>query len=183
MTKKEQIIIDGVDVSECNFRLERDNQQKCECTHATGFGVICDCHSWQNCYFKQLACKTQLSIKQSKELIRLRKELQESTVKNRNLKQECDELISEKDFYLQKIEVLDLECEELKKQLETSEEWRIKAESLNEKLELRNTRYRKALEEIEGMLQVIVESNKVYPLRSNLYKILDIIRKAKGEEE
>lgn len=75
------------------------------------------------------------------------------------------------------------ECEELKKQLETSEEWQIKAESLNEKLELRNTRYRKALEEIEGMLQVIVESNKVYPLRSNLYKILDIIRKAKGEEE
>lgn len=43
-------------------------------------------------------------------------------------------------------------------------------------------RYLKALEEIEGMLQVIVESNKVYPLQSNLYKILDIISKAKGEE-
>ena len=43
-------------------------------------------------------------------------------------------------------------------------------------------RYRKALEEIEGMLQVIVKSNKVYPLQSNLYKILNIISKAKGEE-
>ena len=30
--------------------------------------------------------------------------------------QECEELISEKDFYLQKIEVLDQECEELKKE-------------------------------------------------------------------
>lgn len=174
MTDKQEMIIDSVDVSGC---IDFGSQFNCMIRGHR------NCASFPNCYFKQLACKTQLSIKQSKELIRLRKELQESTVKNRNLKQECDELISEKDFYLQKIEVLDLECEELKKQLETSEEWQIKAESLNEKLELRNTRYRKALEEIEGMLQVIVESNKVYPLRSNLYKILDIIRKAKGEEE
>lgn len=40
------------------------------------------------------------------------------------------------------------ECEELKKQLETAEKWRIKAEGLNEKLELKNTCYRKALEEL-----------------------------------
>lgn len=39
-----------------------------------------------------------------------------------------------------------------------------------------------ALDEIEEMLQVIVKSNKVYPLQSNLYKILNIISKAKGEE-
>lgn len=51
--KKKEIIIDGVDVSECNFRLERE-KQKCECCHATGFGVICDCEKWHNCYFKQL---------------------------------------------------------------------------------------------------------------------------------
>lgn len=57
MTK--QIIINGVDVSECNFRLERDNQQKCECSHATGFGVICDCEKWHNCDFKQLKRKEQ----------------------------------------------------------------------------------------------------------------------------
>lgn len=50
-----KIIIDGIDVSKCNFRLERDNQQKCECCHATGFGVICDCEKWHDCYFKQLA--------------------------------------------------------------------------------------------------------------------------------
>ncbi len=53
MTNK--TIIDGIDVSKCNFRLERDNKQKCESSHATGFGVICDCEKWHNCYFKQLA--------------------------------------------------------------------------------------------------------------------------------
>lgn len=47
-------IINGIDVSECNFRLEREGKQKCECTHATGFGVICDCENWHNCYYKQL---------------------------------------------------------------------------------------------------------------------------------
>lgn len=40
------------------------------------------------------------------------------------------------------------ECEKLKKQLKTSEKWRINAESLNEKLDIKNTRYRKALEEL-----------------------------------
>lgn len=50
----DKIIIGDIDVTECNFRLERDNQQKCECCHATGFGVICDCEKWHNCYFKQL---------------------------------------------------------------------------------------------------------------------------------
>lgn len=57
------------------------------------------------------------------------------------------------------------------------DEYKIK-KNKNEELD----RYRKALEEIEGMLQVIIESNKVYPLQSNLCKILDIISKAKGEE-
>lgn len=49
-----KIIIGDIDVTECGFRLERDNQQKCKCYHATGFGVICDCEKWNNCYFKQL---------------------------------------------------------------------------------------------------------------------------------
>ena len=52
----------------------------------------------------------------------------------------------------------------------------------DERLTKENERYRKALEEIEEMLQVIVKSNKVYPLQSNLYKILNIISKEKGEE-
>ena len=52
------------------------------------------------------------------------------------------------DDFAKQLEAKTQECEELKEQLETSEEWRIKAEGLNEKLELKNTRYRKALEDI-----------------------------------
>lgn len=58
-------VINGIDVSECNFRLEREGKQKCECTHATGFGVICDCENWQNCYFKQLK-RTELAFENLK---------------------------------------------------------------------------------------------------------------------
>ena len=73
------------------------------------------------------------------------------------------------------------EYEGLKKQLETSEEWRIKAESLNEKLELKNTCYRKALEEIEGIAKNFGSYAAWQEQRIN--KILDIINKAKGEED
>ena len=75
------------------------------------------------------------------------------------------------------------ECEELKKQLETSEEWRIKAEGLNEKLELRNTCYHKALEEIEGYVRDNSDFDKSDTLNSKTgaYDILDIINKAKGD--
>ena len=70
------------------------------------------------------------------------------------------------------------ECEGLKKQLETSEEWRIKAESLNEKFELRNTCYRKALEEIEEYCNNVLSFTAVRTTESD---ILNIINKAKGE--
>lgn len=42
-------------------------------------------------------------------------------------------------------------------------------------------KYEKTLEEIEGILQMIVESNKVYPLQSNLYKTLNIISNARKD--
>ena len=78
------------------------------------------------------------------------------------------------------------EYEGLKKQLETAEEWRIKAESLNEKLSIEKYRYRKALEEIEkqckcyGRSKYTQEFDREYggELDTN---ILDIINKAKGE--
>ena len=147
MADKEQIMIDGVNVSKCKYLPYCNDKQG-------------NCAFEPNCYFKQLARKTH-------ECEELKEKYEALKLEN----QEGYEIVAE----------LKHECEEQKKQLETSEEWRIKAESLNEKLELRNTRYRKALEIIEGMLQAIVETNKVYPLQSNLYKILDIINKAKGE--
>lgn len=68
------------------------------------------------------------------------------------------------------------ECKELKKELNGSEKWRIKAEGLNEKLELKNTRYRKALEEIEEYINQYEMLGKL-----NIKYILNIINKAKGE--
>ena len=82
------------------------------------------------------------------------------------------------------------ECEELKKQVETTEKWRIKAESLNEKLDLKDTYYRKALEEIEKELKedVYCESQECgcddFEECLNCVKtqILNIISKVKGKE-
>ena len=95
------IIIDGVEVQQCLF-IGVNGLTAYKIPYCREFTN--NCKDNPNCYFKQLARKSQ-------------------------------------------------ECEELKKQLETSEEWRIKAEGLNEKLDLKNTRYRKALEEIEKIAQ------------------------------
>ena len=91
----------------------------------------------------------------------------------------------------EKLDKKEHECEELKKQLETSEKWRIKAESLNEKLDLKNTRYRKALEEIEQEITALhyitipfhrgITHELADIVQEYKNKILDIINKAKGE--
>lgn len=67
------------------------------------------------------------------------------------------------------------ECEELKKQLETSEKWRSESD-------LQNTRYRKALEEIEKYLQTQLDGfgNDVYEMqKSAINNIRNIISRAK----
>lgn len=75
-------IIDGIDVSYCRYyRLDTEQYEHvCKLTNK-----LCRCNN--NCHFKQLARQKELSVKQSKELIRLRKELEEK-------EQECEELKS-----------------------------------------------------------------------------------------
>lgn len=92
------------------------------------------CCDKPNCNFKQLARKTQ----------------------------ECDTLKSQLDFEVQQKECLEQECEELKKQLKTSEKWRINAENLNEQLALKNAYYFKALEEIEAIANVLITETNEY---------------------
>lgn len=124
------------------------------------------CCNNPNCYFKQLARKTQLSIEQSKELIRLRQELKESTVKNKNLKQECEELKKElKNAYWLR------DCEQKRN---------LKLEKTLKKEILKQYQYRKALEEIEEFCITYSDNHDVY---ETVYRyILNIINKAKGEE-
>ena len=58
MTDKEQIIIDGVDVSVCILR--RRKEPNCTVCNAYSSKVFeFDCSDFKNCYFKQLARKTQ----------------------------------------------------------------------------------------------------------------------------
>ena len=119
MTDK-QIIIDDVDISECNFTLERDGKIKCECTHATGFGVICDCEAWKTCHYKNYKRKEQecdqlkVELEQEKalketyltcykakygdiegKLFKLKAENEELKEKNKKLKEEIEDLITE----------------------------------------------------------------------------------------
>lgn len=80
----EEVYIDGIDVAGCNFRLEREGKQKCECCHATGFGVICDCENWHNCYYKQIKRLEQ----ENKELKEVKEQLKKWN--DENLKQQDD---------------------------------------------------------------------------------------------
>ena len=111
-------------------------------------------------------------------------------ISHKPIMQRLEELHERSDKYKDRILELEQECEELKKQLETSEEWRIKAESLNEKLDIKNTRYHKALEEIEKELKedIYCENQECgcddfeECLKCTKEHILDIINKAKDGE-
>ena len=88
MTDKEQIIIDGVDVSGCNHYIERF-YSNCNETN-----VYATCRNNSNCYFKQLARKTQECEELKKDLDRsnnnfLREELKntELTIENYRIDQ------------------------------------------------------------------------------------------------
>lgn len=156
MTDK-QIIIDGVNITGCTWcDFEPDAEPYCRIND----GEDLACEDNPNCYFKQLARKTQ-------ECEQLKEKYEALKLEN----QEGYEIVDE----------LKHKCEELKKQLGTSEEWRIKAEGLNEKLELKNTCYLEALEEIKGIAKNFGSYAAWQEQRIN--KILDIINKAKGGGE
>ena len=172
MNNKEQIMIDGCNVSEClfyqsNFEEDYDVKIKHFCSN---WHNSCESANNSNCYFKQLTRKTQEceQIKEKYEALKLEN-------------QEGYEIVAE----------LKHEYEGLKKQLETAEEWRIKAESLNEKLELKNTCYLEALDEIEKELKedIYCESQECgcddfeECLKCVKTQILDIINKAKDGKQ
>ena len=153
MTDKQ--IMDDVDVSGCEHLTEIQGCWLSTCDYLKHKGNITSkvCKYNPNCYFKQLARKTQEceQIKEKYEALKLEN-------------QEGYEIVAE----------LKHECEELKKELNGSEKWRIKAESLNEKLSIEKYRYCKALEEIEGIAKNFGSYAAWQEQRIN--KILDIIK-------
>ena len=181
MTDKEIIEIDGINVLECEH-YQYKSLKDCEMRYPESgdceiglLNYLFDgnldmeklCKDNPNCDFKQLARKTQEceQIKEKYEALKLEN-------------QEGYEIVAE----------LKHECEELKKELNGSEKWRIKAESLNEKLSIEKYRYRKALEEIEEHYEKVVKNLTTYDDSYDasisikaLHNISDIINKAKGE--
>lgn len=145
MTDKQEIIIDGVDVSGCHhldigFQGMWLDSPECDLDSY-------ECELNPNCYFKQLQ-RTQIQYNKIVE-------------QNKSIQQELQRKIEE--------------CEEREKD---AENWAYKAGLA----EGAKSRYKQALDEIEGMVQTIMETNKIYPLQANLGKILDIISEAKGGE-
>ena len=175
-----------------------------------------DSCEFTDCPIKQLARKTQIVEQQQKtidELIgcvslwerfteeesKLAKDssiadlimlLRKKTQECEQIKEKYEALKLENQEGYEIVAELKHEYEGLKKQLETAEEWRIKAESLNEKLELKNTCCRKALEGIEEVYKTAMESVTTYDEQADLnitigalHNISDLINKAKGGED
>lgn len=172
MTDK-QIIINGIDVSKCNFRLELDNQQKCECCHATGFGVICDCEQWHNCYFKQLARAREEIEKLKKQIDNEKQSLQ---INIDNLNQACLDLIQENDDLQNKLQAKEQECENLKEKIA-----QIKCEEIGKEtfFEYKIKNYKQVLDEIENLCKQVSQNNKQAYISTSC--ILVIINKAKEQ--
>lgn len=161
MTDKEQIMIDGVDVSKCEHW---NICKQCELSQLPQSNYELLCKDNPHCYFKQLARKTQ-------ECEELKKKIETYKCSTN-----CHKYI-EADRYRKALAPFQ---DEYFKGLDTTAIAELAKKSI--RLTTENRKLETALDEIEEMLQVIVKSNKVYPLQSNLYKILNIISKAKGEE-
>lgn len=164
---KEQIIIDGIDVSECE---DVTGLKYCD-----GYGDWC--YLYPNCYFKQNARKTQI-IDEIEEVIKPYQEQNEldalslpSAIKSilARKTQECEELkeratIAEDNFA----------CE-IQARLYHQDKWLKFSKEVD--------RYRKALEEIEEYFSHTDDPHMLsvdYEITAPT--IIDIISKAKGEE-
>ena len=141
---KEPIIIDGVDVSRCNHYIEGFYSN---CNETNVYAI---CRNNSNCYFKQLARKTQECEIWKNQVLVLDDEniivqiTQEQFEEYQRLKQECEELQK----YIQEREVWGDHCEFCKHN---------DKENCHQNIILDNlktiNRYRKAIEEIEKLVQ------------------------------
>ena len=112
MTNEEQIIIDDIDVSGClfyqsNFEEDYDVRIKHFCSN---WHNSCESSNNSNCYFKQLARKTQECEKLKEKLRDI--ELKNTTLQNRY--QQLNGSITECDRYRKALEEIETEATSLK---------------------------------------------------------------------
>lgn len=196
------IYLDGVDVSACKgLKYKSDGIKKPICLGGGIRGIYrsCLCENNQNCYFKQLARKTQIIdeieevIKPYQEPIELDALSLPTAIKNilERKTQECEQIqekyealkLENQEGY-EIVDELKQECEELKKQKKILKSWSKHLEQWKDELFKENDRYCKALEEIEA---VCLEDTRTFAdgtqvRYDSLDEILDIISKVKGEE-
>lgn len=143
MNTKKQVIIDGVDVSSCEgLKYKHDGIKKPICT---GGGIksmyrSCLCEGNSNCYFKQLARKTQEC-----EALKAYAQRQEN----------------QREEYYKEYLKLSQECEELKEWLQANQPTGICETCMAEAI-LQNDKYRKALEKIKELIVPVANKNPVY---------------------
>lgn len=177
MTDKEQIIITGVDVSECEF-FDGSHLGQCDKTiideHKKLKNIFSvkyvNCRDNYNCYFKQLARKTQECEQKEKELLSNEKIINKLMKEVDELKQECEKLKNQVDedynYYTTESKTL--------RDIISNKEKR------NAALFLMSNRYRKALDEIEYYCNKQISLTGDLPFRTTESDILDIINKVKG---
>lgn len=177
MTDK-QIIIDGVDVSGCNFTLERDGKIKCECCHATGFGVICDCESWKTCDYKNYKRKEQELTHFKKENERLLQTIikDQTEIVQKNIDETNILLIKENTDLQQQLDQLKAENDELKKIIERLDV--PKHEVIDMDIALENEKLKQTLAEIRDIATCCIEGDVA---RIRMKQILQKI--SEGEDD
>lgn len=193
---KQQTIIDGVDVKECDWLwLNTEKPYNSRCFKFKDVYSQCeDCKKYPNCYYKLLARKTQESSevhKYYKELrtpateladknVKLNKQLKEKEQEYTQLKEDYKELEQRHNEAFQDFERIKQECEELRKTVltrcpECNSEY---LTPIGVELYEQNYHYRKALEEIEEYCIHYLKHNPKSP-SIDLNVILDIINKAR----
>lgn len=160
MTTNEQIMIDGVDVSGCLYFREEDEDliETVDCS----ISFHGNCKGY-NCHYKQLQRK--------------KAECEEYFKQRNNILEECQR-------YLEEIRKLQ------KSQFCVAYEKDCDKDCKQQNCAIKNSYcYRKALDEIEKMIEsIITDCDPITPnyrlnqINDRAYDILDIIRKAKGEE-
>lgn len=162
MTDKEQIIIDGVDVKNCRRRIGKNS-------YCRYFKRLCSENNF-NCVWKQLARKTQ--------------ECEGLKEKNTLLESQMAFNLSEMGIRLgNEVNRSETLLKELKRFDKIKDEFR----EMSEKLKSENDRYRKALEEIEKIVNepCVADAQEDCKHCDNWCEhkdILDIINKAKGTD-
>ena len=196
MADKEQIIIDGVDIIDCDYFYVEQETDQVKCDNYSGY-----CREHKNCPFKQLARKTQECEKLNNKIIDMNSIIEDAAINLGNkdftlydlpfeikkLSQECENLKAEEKYLKQCCQKAGEELAKHSFEYDGKEKnLVVQAIELNEKYE----KLKKALEEIEEVIDSIFDRcpwrktdscMPVYNVCEELIKTLDIINKTKGE--